>query len=91
VGSVNSICRIKKLTADSGNGLTDDLIAQALEKFPAGVRPDVMFMSKRSRRQLQNSRTAVNATGAPAPFPVESHGVPIVVTSALSNVEALTL
>lgn len=91
VGTTNAVCRIKKLTADSGKGLTDDLIAEALEKFPAGVRPDVAFMTKRSRRQLQNSRTATNATGAPAPFPTESHGVPIIVTSALSNVEALTL
>lgn len=91
VGTINAVCRIKKLTADAGKGLTDDLVAEALEKFPAGVRPDVMFMTKRSRRQLQNSRTAVNATGAPAPFPTESHGVPVVVTSALSNVEALTL
>jgi len=91
VGSVNSVCRIKKLTADSGKGLTDTLMYQALGKFPAGVRPDCIFMTKRSREQLRNDRTAVNTTGAPAPIPLEFEGIPICVTSALSDVEALTL
>jgi hypothetical protein len=50
-----------------------------------------MFMTRRSRGQLRNSRTATNATGAPAPMPTEVGGVPIEVTDSLSNVEALTL
>lgn len=91
VGSVNSCVRIKKLTADSGKGLTDDLIYDGLSKFPAGVIPDVMFMSRRSLKQLRESRTATNATGAPAPMPRDVEGVPIAVTDALINTEALTL
>lgn len=91
VGSTNSVCRIKKLTEDAGKTLTDDLIFEALSKFPEGVKPDVMMMTKRSREQLRKSRTAVNATGQPAPIPQDVEGIPIVVTSALSNVEALTL
>jgi len=91
VGSINSVCRIKKLTADSGTGLTDTLLYQALGKFPAGVRPDSIFLTKRSREQLRNDRTAVNTTGAPAPIPTEFEGIPILTTSALSDVEALTL
>lgn len=83
--------RIKKLTTDSGKGLTDALVAQAISKFPANVFPDVMFMSRRSLFQLQTSRTATNATGAPAPIPVESHGVPIAVTDAIVDIETLTL
>lgn len=91
VGSLRSVCRIKKLTADSGKGLTDALISQALAKFQAGTAPDVILCSRRSRQQLQSSRTATNATGAPAPLPTESFGIPIGVTDAILDTEALTL
>lgn len=91
VGSTRSIGRIKKLTAETSKTLTDDLISDLLSKFPAGVRPDVLLMSRRSVKQLQQSRTATNATGAPAPFPSESFGVPIQVTDAIVDTEALTL
>ena len=91
VGSINSVVRIKKLTADSGKGLTDSLIYTALGKFPAGVVPDLMLCTRRSLAQLRNSRTATNATGAPAPMPTEVEGIPIRTTDAISNVETLTL
>ena len=91
VASLYSIGRIKKLTADAGHTLTDDLVAELLSKFPVGVRPDVLLMSRRSLRQLQDSRTATNATGAPAPFPTESFGVPVAPTDAITDTEALTL
>lgn len=83
--------RIKKLTTDSGKGLTDDLIADLLSKAPVGFFPDALFMSRRSRKQLQDSRTATNSTGAPAPFPTESFGVPIIVTDSILDTETLTL
>jgi hypothetical protein len=83
------IGRIKNLTADSGKGLTDDLVADLLSKYPVGITPDVLFMTKRSRSQLQKSRTATNATGAPAPMPEESHGIPIAVTESILNTEAI--
>ena len=91
VGSINSVARIKKVTEDSTKTLTDKLIYQALAKFPEGVKPDVIFMTKRSREQLRASRTATTTTGAPAPIPQDVEGIPIVVTSALTNTEALTL
>jgi hypothetical protein len=91
VGSVYSVGRIKKLTADDGKGLTDDLVADMLDLFPIGKKPDVLFMSRRSRGQLRKSRTAVNATGAPAPIPLESHGIPIEATDAIVDTEELTL
>lgn len=95
-GSTRSVCRIKKLTADAGKGLTDALINQALAKFPVGLGPDVIFMTQRSAQQLQGSRTATNPTGTPAPWPVSVAGVdgkiiPIRVTEAISNTESLTL
>jgi len=89
VASKYSIGRIKKLTTDSGKGLTDKLIADLLSKFPAGFGPDVMFCSRRSLSQLQQSRTATNATGAPAPFPDEAFGIPIVTTDSIVDTEKL--
>jgi hypothetical protein len=89
VASVRGIGRIKKLTTDSGKGLTDDLISALLAKFQVGVVPDVLFMSRRSLTQLQQSRTATNVTGAPAPFPSEAFGVPIAVTDSIVDTELL--
>tara|TARA_R100000008_G_scaffold62445_1_gene39704 strand:+ start:614 stop:1531 length:918 start_codon:yes stop_codon:yes gene_type:complete len=88
-GSSYSAGRICNLTEDSGKGLTDDLISQALSKFPASRPPNMLAMNRRSLQQLQASRTATNATGAPSPFPSEAFGIPIVVTDAISSTEAL--
>lgn len=84
-------CRIKKLTADSGKGLTDALIATAISKFPVGLPPDYIFCTRRSLMQLQASRTATNPTGAPAPIPDSSFGIPILPTDSILNTESLTL
>ena len=89
VGGTYSLGRICNLTADSGKGLTDDLISSAISKFPAGRGPSMMAMSRRSLQQLQDSRTATNPTGAPAPFPDSAFGVPIVVTDSIADTEAL--
>jgi hypothetical protein len=95
----NYIVRIKKLTEDSGKGLTDALLADALALFPVGVVPSHIFMSRRSRKQLQKARTVTlfgQGTSRPsqpviAPTPTEYEGIPIVPTDALLNTEALTL
>lgn len=89
IGGAYSLGRIGNLTADSGKGLTDDLISALLAEFPAGKLPTFLAMNRRSRRQLQQSRTATNSTGAPAPFPEEAFGVPIITTDAILNTEAL--
>lgn len=89
IGTVYSAVRIANLTADSGKGLTDALISQALEKFPASRGPQYIAMNRRSHGQLQRSRTATNPTGAPAPFPTEAFGVPVIVTDRISSTEAL--
>lgn len=91
VGSIYSIGRIKKLTADSGKGLTDLLISDLLSKFPAQWQPDVLLMSRRSLMQLQKSRTSYSPTGAPAAIPDQAFSIPIKVTDAISNTESLTL
>lgn len=79
---------ITGLSAANGkNGLTDALIYELLAKFPVGATPTGLFMSRRSLEQLRKSRTATNATGAPAPLPTEVEGVKIYVTDAISNTE----
>lgn len=89
LGGAFSLARICNLTADSGKGLTDDLISDAISKFPASRGANMMIMNRRSLKQLQVSRTATNATGAPAPFPMESFGIPIIVTDAILSTETL--
>jgi len=81
--------RICNLTEDAGDGLTDDLISSLLAEFKVGEAPDVMFCSRRSLKQLQQDRTATNATGAPAPFPTESFGVPIYATENIVDTETI--
>jgi hypothetical protein len=91
VSSKYSVGRIKKLTADNGKGLTDNLLSQLYEKFPIGHKPDAFFMSRRSQGQLQRSRTATNSTGAPAPMPTEWQGIPLIPTDSILDTEPLTL
>lgn len=89
VGGAKSVARICNLTADSGKGATDAKIADALSLFPASRQPNYIVMNRRSLKQLQASRTATNATGAPAPFPSEAFGIPVVVTDAITSTEAI--
>lgn len=95
--SKNSVVRIKNLTAQDGKGLTDALIADALDKFPSGYVPDAIFMSRRSRTQLRKSRTIVlNGQGTTrpnqptiAPTPTEYEGIPIIATDSILNTEPI--
>jgi len=81
----NAMVRIKNI--EPHFPLTDDLLGAGLDKFPQGIVPDAIMMSRRSRRYLQQARTATNATGAPAPLPTEYEGIPIVTTDAIVNTE----
>lgn len=83
IGSAYSIGRIANLDFD--HMLDDDMISDLLSKFPAGREPNLLVMNRTARKQLQQSRTATNSTGAPAPFPTESFGVSIVTTEAILN------
>jgi len=98
IASPFSILRICNLTAQTGKGLTDAVTAAAKQLMPAGWVPDACFMSKRSRGQLQASRTVVlngNGTTRPdqgtiAPTPTtDMDGVPIVVTDNILNTDAI--
>lgn len=89
IGSdVKSLARICNLDATT-KGLTDSLLYDAISSFEAGMGPTHIIMNRRSLAQLRKSRTATNATGAPAPIPTEVEGIPIVVTDAISNSETV--
>jgi len=89
VGSKYAIVRIANLTADSGKGLTDALLADAMGKFPAGLMPTMICCSRRSLTQLRKSRTTYNPTGQYATLPQEFDGVPIIATDSIIDTETL--
>lgn len=88
VGSRHSIARYANLGTGEGETLDDDKLAALIEKFPSGKPPTMFVMNRRSLRQLRDSRTATNMSGAPAPFPSEAFGIPIIVTDAITNAES---
>jgi hypothetical protein len=80
--------RIANLDGSENSKLTDIYIAQAIQKFRASKPPTHIVMSRTSLFELQASRTATNPTGAPAPFPTEAFGIPIIVTDSIPEDEA---
>lgn len=91
VGSAYSFGRICNLSTQNGHTLNDDLISKLIALFPAGRRPTHLMMNRQSQQQLQDSRTATNETGKPAPFPEDSFGFPIVTTDSILNTEPLAV
>lgn len=89
VGSIYSVARIYNLDGTANHTLTDDLISTALSKFPVDRQATHIIMNRTCLKELQQSRTATNPTGAPAPFPTESFGVPIVVTDQIDSTNTL--
>jgi hypothetical protein len=84
-----SVGKVKNLTAQANKGLTDALIYKLLAKFPAQKPPTMMFTTKTQLELLRESRTATNATGAPAPMPTEVAGIPIFASESLLDTEAI--
>jgi len=84
--SVGRICNI-----DATATLDDDKIAELLALYPANRGPNILAMTRTSRKQLQQSRTATTTTGAPAPFPTSAFEVPIITTDSLTATEAVIL
>ena len=89
VGSKYAVVRIANLTADSGKGLTDALLEDAMALFPSSLQPTMICMSRRSRKQLRKSRTTYSPTGSPAPNPIDFDGVPLIVTDSIIDTETL--
>jgi major capsid protein gp7 len=98
IASPFSVLRLCNLTAQSGKTLSDLHIATAKQLMPSGWVPDVCFMSKRSKFQLQTSRTVTlfgagsdrPTQGLIAPAPTtDADGVPIVWTDSILNTDAI--
>lgn len=86
VGSAYDLGRIANIDATAT--LTDDMLSDLISAYPVEHKPSHLVMSRRSLKQLQQSRTATNPTGAPAPYPQTSiDGVPIIVTDNVSDTE----
>lgn len=85
LGSIWSVGRIANVADADGKRLTDSLISKLLAKAPAGRPFTHLVMSRRSQQMLQDSRTATNPTGSPAPFPTEAFGVPIITTDSIPD------
>jgi hypothetical protein len=99
--SKHSVVRIKNITEDSGKGLTDKLLVQALRLFPSGIRPDVIFMSRRSMGQLEDARATLISlntngkrgdTGGSEVYVQEAtdfRGIPIIATDSILDTEPI--
>jgi len=96
-----AVGRIKNLTADNGKGLTDALLSDLLAKFPVGMVPDALFMTRRTRKQLQADRAAkvalqgngksgtLGGGSGYAPTPTEFEGIPIICTDSILDTESI--
>jgi hypothetical protein len=102
IGNVNCVGRIANV-GDFGetNDMADDaIIAELLATFPVGYMPSALFMSRRSQRQLQISRTVVINSGpgsakvagsveAMAPLPDSAFGIPIYTSDSIGITDAV--
>jgi len=96
-GHTRSIVRIKKIKNNSGNYLTDALVAEALTKMPIFMRrsPNLrLLMNSTAQLTLQKSRSTVVGSKTDsailqfASTATESNGVPIILTDSLPQTEA---
>lgn len=91
VGSAFCCGRIKKLTTDSGKGLTTTLLRSLHQKFlDQGVMPDAYLMSPRSYMQYKNHLESLGYALNSATFS-DFEEVPIAVTNSIVDTETLAL
>lgn len=86
IGGKYSVARLCNIDAGA-NSLSDALLSHLLELFPEEAQPTHLVMNRRSRFQLQRSRTATTTSGAEAPLPSDFMGIPIVSTGAVKQNE----
>jgi len=92
IGGAYDVARIANIETNdltSTSAFTDDNIYAAISAFKSDGQPNVIVMNRDAMRLLRQSRTSVNATGAPAPMPTEVDGIPIIVTDQIISTEAV--
>lgn len=98
VGHVHCAKRIYNLTAQAGKTLTDALLDQLWAKFPSLLKPNMIFMSRRSRNQLATSRgvtstTVINSSGEQLSVrgtqQLYYNGIPIIDTDSIVDTETI--
>ena len=82
-----SVLRLCNITAQTGKGVTDLKLRNALLLLPTKMQPDVWFMNKTTLAQLQDSRATPEVPYAP--IPTESNGIPIVVDDSILSTDAV--
>ena len=87
-GSKYSAARIANIEPGTTE-LTDDMIYDAMSRFPAGMEPNMIVMNRGAQESLRGTRTATNIVGAPAPNVMEVAGIPVITTDALTQTEAV--
>ena len=93
LGGSRSIARLANIGTTVGtNSLTDDFLSQLFDTFPASAPPTHIIMNRRSRGQLQRSRSNVNVNGKSlfnqyTPTPTDWNGIPIVCVETIGNAE----
>lgn len=82
------------LNVSANNPLTDEKIAEAVELFPAALRPNMIIMNTGARKLLRQSRskalTYIKGSKGQTTYaetPTEWDGIPIVVTDGIINDE----
>jgi len=96
-----AVVRYANITADTGKGLTDEILNDMWWRFTFlndGMPPNRIYMTHRSAKQWQASRApnqvvVVGGTQANAPtvavIPVQYNGVPVTITTSLRDDEPI--
>jgi hypothetical protein len=72
---------------DAAVNIDDDVFSDLYSLFPSNRKPNLFVTTRQGLKKLQQSRTATNPTGAPAPFPTDwtagPNNIPILTTEAI--------
>jgi hypothetical protein len=91
VGSTQCIARLKKVTNDSGCGVTTARLRSLMKAFAdLGKRPDAFYLTQRAHDTYVTHLESLSM--APEGAAINAYrGVPFIVTNSISDVEALTI
>jgi hypothetical protein len=85
IGGAYSAARICNIET----ALIDEDFSNAISLFPAARQPNLIVLNRKALKLYRDSLTATSATGAPAPFPTEIFGIPVVVSDGVTVTEAV--